>query len=160
MNLAVRTSQIAILVLAILAIGVIQSCSQRQKVASDPKDCVIKLFGAMERNDQGVIAHLLDLPALMSIRDEDYALQTSSPRVFRDPVDVLEDLTGEGLTKARWFSMQRVIGAVEEFGDSAKVEVSFINKNTNTKYYNKFGLHKVKGGWKIYSFKTLSPDIK
>lgn len=144
---------ISLLVLALLLSGI--ACSNNPP--SDPKDAVIKLFGAMERNDQGAIAHLLDLPALMGNRDEDYALQTATPRVFRNPVDILEDLTGDGLTKKRWFAMQRVIGAAEVLGDSAKVEVSFIDKSTNTQYYNKFGLHRVNGRWKIYAFKTLSP---
>lgn len=141
------------MIVALLLCGA--GCSNKQP--GDPKDAVIKLFGAMERNDQGAIAHLLDLPALMGNRDGDYALQTATPRVFRNPVDILEDLTGDGLTKKRWFAMQRVIGAAEIFGDSAKVEVSFIDKSTNTQYYNKFGLHRINGRWKIYAFKTLNP---
>jgi hypothetical protein len=122
----------------------------------EPKEVVIKLFGAMERNDRAAIAHLLDLPALMNERDDDYALQRSEPRVFYNPEDILDDLTGNGKTKSVWFSMQRVIGATEVTGDSAKVEVSFINKESNKQYYNKFGLHKVNDRWKIYSFKTIT----
>lgn len=140
--------------LVIGLLGLLAACSQ---ISNDsPKDVVIKFFGAMERNDTGRIAHLLDLPALMNIRDQDYALQTDSPRVFRNPDDILGDLTDGGLTKTRWFAMQRVIGNTEANGDTAFVEVSFIDKNTNTQYYNKFGLHKPDGRWKIFSFKTIS----
>jgi len=123
--------------------------------AGNPKKAVSQLFGAMDRDDRAGIAHLLDLPQLMNITDEDYALQREEPRVFHNPEDILDDLTGEGVTKNRWFSMQRVLGSAEMHGDTAYVEVSFIDKSTNVQYYNKFGLHKVEGRWKIFSFKTI-----
>lgn len=132
----------------------IWGCAQRG--TDTPKETVIKLFGAMERNDIGTIAHLIDIPSLMSIHGEDYALATDSPRVFHDPMEILNDLTGMGLTKTRWFSMQRIIGDTEIKGDTAFVEVSFINKRISTQYYNKFGLHLADGKWKIYSFKTMT----
>jgi hypothetical protein len=120
-----------------------------------PKDVVIKLFGAMERNDAAAIVHLIDLRSLMSISGEDYALQMPVPRVFHNPEDILRDMTDTGLTKTRWFSMQRVIGGTEIVGDTAFVEVSFIDKKINLQYYNKFGLHKRDGVWRIFSFKTI-----
>jgi hypothetical protein len=121
-----------------------------------PKDVVIKLFGAMERNDRAGIVNLLDMAALMNITDHDYALQRKEPRVFHNPEALLDDLTGTGLTKTKWFNMQRVVGNTEIHGDTAYVEVSFISKKTNTQYYNKFGLHRQNGRWRIYSFKTIS----
>jgi hypothetical protein len=121
-----------------------------------PKDTVIKLFGAMERNDRAAIIRLLDLPALMSITDADYALQRDKPRVFRNPEKLLDDLTNDGLTKTKWFEMQRVIGKTEIKGDTAFVEVSFISKETNIQYYNKFGLHQKNDQWRIYSFRTIA----
>lgn len=120
-----------------------------------PRDTVTQLFGAMENNDRATVAHLLDLPALMNIKGQDYALQRPEPRVFYNPEDILDDLTEEGVTKTRWFSMQRVMGQSEIHGDTAFVEISFIDKQSNVQYYNKFGLHKVDGRWKIYSFKTI-----
>ncbi len=125
-----------------------------------PRDVVVHLFGAMERDDQSAIIYLVDLPSMMALENEDYALQTDNPRTFHDPQEILEDLTGEGLTKRRWFSMQRVIGQTEQRGDSALVEVSFINKETGIQYYNKFGLCKKKDRWMIYSFRTIKSDKK
>ncbi len=110
----------------------------------------------MERDDRAAIPRLVNLAALMSITDQDYALQADTPRVFYDPEEILNDLTDGGLTKTRWFSMQRVIGATDEKGDTAFVEVSFIDKSANIQYYNKFGLAKTNGVWRIFSFKTLS----
>ena len=138
----------------IFALGQLAACSGGS--GDSPKEVVIKLFGAMERDDRDAIPYLIDLPAMMNVRGEDYALQTDSPRVFHNPMDVLDDMTGTGLTKTRWFSMQRVVGKTDIAGDTAFVEVSFINKKTGIQYYNRFGLHKASGRWQIYSFKTAA----
>jgi hypothetical protein len=137
----------------LLGILIVAGCTSVNN--NDPKDVVIKLFGAMERNDAAAIAHMIDLRALMNISGEDYALQMEKPRVFHNPEEILKDMTDPGLTKTRWFAMQRVIGATEVIGDTAFVEVSFIDKTINLQYYNKFGLHKRDGLWRIYSFKTV-----
>jgi hypothetical protein len=113
------------------------------------------MFGAMEKDDRATLAHLLDLAELMRNFSEDYALQTDSPRVLTNPEQILDDLTGEGLTKRRWFSLQRIINKVEVTGETATVEVTFVDKQQSKGYRTKFGLHVVNGKWKIYSFKTI-----
>jgi len=131
------------------------SCS----TGDSPKDVVVHMFGAMDRNDIAALNDILDIPALMESDVEDYSLQADTPRVFHSPEDLLNDLTGEGKTKRRWFSYQRVLGNTEIKGDTAFVEISFIDKAKSTQYYNKFGLHKdINGRWKIYSFRTVSGE--
>ena len=147
--------------LALVCLGLSQMIGCSLGGDDSPREVVIKLFGAMERDDRAAIAHLLDLPQLMGITDHDYALQMDEPRVFYNPEDVLNDLTGDGLTKERWFARQRVIGSMEVIGDTAFVEVTFRKKkedttSANIRYYTKFGLHKVNDRWRIYSFKTIS----
>ncbi|MEA1981844.1 MAG: hypothetical protein U9N54_12870 [candidate division Zixibacteria bacterium] len=122
----------------------------------DPKKTVISMFGAMEKNDKAALVAYLDLPELMKNISEDYAFHSDDePRVFDSPQQILEDLTEGGLTKRRWFSYQRIIGNVENFGETATVEVSFIDNENSKGYLSKFGLHKVNGKWKIYSFKAI-----
>ncbi len=121
---------------------------------TDPRETVIAFFGAMEKDDQAALAHLLDLAELMKNTESDYALQSDEPRVFNSPMDILEDLTGKGLTKTRWFSMQRIVNRAEISGSSATVEVSFVDKNSSTQYLTKFGLHILNDKWKIYTFKA------
>lgn len=149
----IRSLSTHVTLFVLILAGLIMACSDGQ---SNPKEVVIQLFGAMERNEKAAVAHLLDLPALMEIEGEDYALQRETPRKFYNPEDILNDLTDDGLTKSIWFSMQRVIGSTRIVGDTAFVEVSFIDKEKGIQYYNKFGLHKKEGTWKIYSFKTVS----
>ncbi|KAA3632454.1 MAG: hypothetical protein DWP97_10965 [Calditrichaeota bacterium] len=123
--------------------------------SSDPKQVVISLFGAMEKDDKAAIAHILDLPELMKVVNDDYALQTDKPRVFTSPQEVLEDLTETGLTKQRWFSFQRIVNEAEVNGETATVGVTFVDKKNSKGYMAKFGLHLVNGKWKIYTFNTV-----
>jgi hypothetical protein len=136
-----------------LAAGIMAACSGSDQ--SDPRKVVMSFFGAMEKNDQAALARLLDLPELMRNTRTDYAVQTDSPRVFTNPKDILDDLTNDGLTKQRWFSYQRIVNKAEVTGEHATVEVTFVDKDASRGYMTKFGLHKVAGKWRIYSFKTF-----
>ncbi len=139
----------------ILILVIIVSCGESTE---SPKKVVIKLFGAMERDDRAAIKHYLDLPAIMEKGPEDYALKADTARVFHSPADILDDMTGQGKTKSRWFALKRVIGKQTIKEDTAFVEVSFIDEKNSIQYYNKFGLHKKDGRWQIYSFRTLSGE--
>lgn len=140
------------LVILVLAGILLSGCSSSN--TSNPKSAVISMFGAMERNDKAALAGILDLAQLMKIYNSDYALQTDSIRSFVNPQQILEDLTDTGLTKTRWFSMQRIVNDSYIDGDAATVEVTFVDKASSVGYLTKFGLHKINGKWKIYSFKT------
>lgn len=119
---------------------------------SDPRRVVVKMFRAIENNDRAGLAHCLDFEAFLRSSGRDYALQMDTARVFSNPEQILDDLLEGGLTYTRWSKLQKIVGSATEGQDSALVEVSFINKETEMQYYNKFGLRKVNGGWKIYSF--------
>jgi hypothetical protein len=112
----------------------------------------------MEKDDKAALAHLLDLAELMKNVSEDYAFHSDdSARVFTSPQQILDDLTGDGLTKSRWFSYQRIINKADVMGETATVEVTFVDKDLSKGYRTKFGLHVQNGKWKIYSFKAI-PD--
>jgi len=138
------------------AVAVMAGCGSSDDEVPDPKKTVIRLFGAMQRDDQAQLTYLLDLPELMRTLNEDYALQTDSPRVIHDPQEILYDLTGDGRTKKAWFGLQRIIGATEITGETnATVEVTFVDKAKSKAYLTRFGLRLDQGRWKIYSFKTV-----
>lgn len=139
---------------AIFSVGALAGCGDSGP--NNARETVIALFGAMEKNDQASIAHLLDLPALMRNTTEDYAVTTDNPRVFTNPQEILNDLTGDGLTKRRWFAMQRIINNAFVEGDAATVEVTFVDKEQSKGYRTNFGVHKINGKWRIYSFKTFT----
>ncbi len=122
----------------------------------DPRQVVIAFFGAMEKNDQPALAHLLDLAEIMKDQGKHYALSGAKNDLFSSPQDILDDLTNEGRTKKRWFAMQRIINKSEIMGTSSTVEVTFVDKSKSKGYLTKFGLHKVSEVWKIYSFQTTT----
>jgi hypothetical protein len=146
------TSSIAsacILVMIALVVG----CSSGS--TGSPKDTVIALFGAMEKDDRAAIANILDLGEMMKRSTEDYALSGGEPRVFTTPEDILADLTGTGETKLRWFSLQRIVANASITEDVANVEVTFVDKVGSKGYRTEFGLHKVHDRWKIFSFANI-----
>ena len=148
------TSTICLLLLALAISG----CDT--KLEPSPRQHVIKFFGSMERNDRPAIINSLDLVALMEVTEYDYALKLETPRVMQSPISIVEDLTDEGKTKQVWFRMKRVVGDEEILGDTAFVEVSFLDDSKGVQYYNKFGLHKIGEGWRIFSFRTLNEEGK
>lgn len=123
---------------------------------SDPKEVVIAMFGAMEKDDKATLTHMLDIPELMRYTQEDYAIQQEEGRVFTNPEQVLDDLTGDGETKRVWFAHQRIVSQVQIMGETATVEVTFVDKDASQGYRTAFGLHLKHGEWRIYSFKTLT----
>lgn len=146
------TRKYSALTVLTLVLALMVGCSSNS--ADTPKETVISFFGAMEKNDEAALAHLLDLAELMRNTNTDYALSSDSARVFTSPTDMLKDLTGDGKTKTEWFSYQRILNESKIDGDVATVEVTFNDKTRGVAYLTKFGLHKVNGKWKIYSFKT------
>ena len=88
---------VTLLILAFLMLVQLMGCSGTD--TDDPRKTVIALFGAMEKNDQARIAYLINLPELMKTSDHDYALAGGEARVFTDPQQILDDLTGDGQTK-------------------------------------------------------------
>jgi hypothetical protein len=142
-----------ITLLALLSAFLLAACGGTDM--RDPRQVVIALFGAMEKNDQAALTHLLDIPELMRNSQEDYAIQKENARVFTNPEQVLEDLTGEGETKRVWFAHQRIIANAQIMGETATVEVTFVDKEASRGYRTTFGLHLKQGEWRIYSFKTF-----
>lgn len=124
----------------------------------DPRKVVISMFGAMEKDDKAALAHLLDLGALMQAGPEDYSLGGGEPRRWTDPEQMLNDLTGDGLTKTRWFGYQRIVNDAQVTGETATVEVTFVDKAASRGYRTKFGVHLVNDKWKIYSFKMIQSE--
>ena len=147
-------SIICLFVVAITALAGVTGCESNNQV--DPKQTVIALFSAMEKDDKAALTRILDLAELMQTINEDYALQTNNPRKFSNPQEILDDLTGEGQTKRTWFSLQRIINRTDIQGDVATVEVTFVDKEQSRGYMTRFGLHKKNGKWRIYSFKVMN----
>lgn len=140
---------IALVIPALVVIAA--GCSAGPNTESDPQKAVVKMFRAIENNDRQKLAYYLDFPALLSKRDVDYAL-SDTVRSFNNPEEILDDLLEGGFTNSRWTGLKKVINKSWQTGDSAVVEVSFMDTGKGKTYYTKFGLHRVNEAWKVYSF--------
>lgn len=149
------TSNFARIIAGIVLVILVAGCGGEEG-SPDPKRTVIKMFGAMEKDDKAALTYVLDLPELMKSFNSDYALDTQNPRVFHNPEEILDDLTGEGQTKTTWFKYQRIVNEAKILGEeTASVDVTFVDKDQSRGYMARFGLHLVNGKWKIYSFNTI-----
>jgi hypothetical protein len=149
-----KLAKITLLLFSLASLGLIVGCGSDDQ--PNPKDTVIKLFGAMEKDDQAALTGLLDLPELMKTQIDDYALNSDSVRQFTSVQQILDDLTFDGVTKTRWFSFQRIIASTEINGEVANVQVTFVDKAKSKGYITKFGLHLVNGKWRVFSFRNIS----
>jgi hypothetical protein len=131
---------------------VVWGCTSRADTELDPRKVVLNFLRAMEKSDTTAVAHYLDFETLLTQIGKDYELLPDKPRMFYDPQELVNELVAGGLTHTRWMSMQKIVNKSAEANDSALVEVSFMDKDSRTQYYNKFGLRRINEAWKIYSF--------
>lgn len=145
-----RTSISVLILSTILAF---YSCSQ----GPTPNSVVLEFLSKdMSNSDTTAMLAKLDVPALVEERQEELLSGGDTLRSKRYSADsLISDLTAGGEINTRWLSLQIIVSNVIEKGDSAEVEVSFIDAARDTQYYNRMGLYKKDKSWKIYSFKTL-----
>lgn len=137
--------------LVVVGVAVI-ACSGRPQ----PKSTIMDLFTALHADDTSSVRQSIDFDrAWVSVQDE-----------LAEPGDSLRtevawgerlygSLTGDGDLRRRWIKTQVVINKTDFFGDSATVEVSFIDRESRVQFYNKMALVYTSGRWKIVAFHTL-----
>lgn len=115
----------------------------------------MSFFGAMRSSDTLGIEKTVDLEQILAERKNEFL---EAGRTAEAESLTKEKLIGEltvGDVNQRWLKNQIVVGKTEKQGDTATVEVSFIDVNTGTQYYNKMALYFKDGSWKIFAFKVL-----
>ena len=134
----------------ILPLLLIISCSGNQ-----PKNTVMTFFGAMRSADTLGIVNTVDLEKILAERKNE--LLSAGKTAQADSLNrekLIEELTVGNLNQV-WLKNQIVVGKTEKKGDTALVEISFIDPNTGTQYYNKMALYRKDKNWKIFAFKVL-----
>jgi hypothetical protein len=130
-------------------------CSQDSRPS--PKSVVRGLFGAIAESDTAFIILHVDLStAAQSVREEliDLSTDTSEAEPQWDQ-RLIEALTGDGELRERWMANQIVLGEQFIHGDTAWVEVSFLDRVTRVQYYNRMRLLRRDDRWMIVSFRAL-----
>jgi len=135
----------------ILAVLLILSCSS----GNQPKNTVMIFFGAMRSSDTLGIVNTVDLEKILAERKNE--LLSAGKTAQADSLNrekLIEELTVGNLNQM-WLKNQIVVGKTEKKGDTALVEISFIDPNSGTQYYNKMALYRKDKDWKIFAFKVL-----
>jgi hypothetical protein len=122
--------------------------------AEAPADrTVYTFFDAMRQGDANRMAEVLDSSIYLG-RSGAAELDTLTPgddfEARRNRV--LLELTGGNL-KRLWMTKQIVVGRTETSGDTAAVEVSFVDTETEKQYLTRFVLLKKSGTWQIVRFR-------
>jgi hypothetical protein len=137
--------------LAILLLGVAGCAADNRP---DPRDTVKDMFTAMRNSDSTYLSSHIDFGQAAGTLEEDFLIDSAEHAV--DPSQgLLSAMTGGGKLRARWLENQIVLGAATVSGDTAWVEVSFIDRLTRVQYYNKMRLDFRRDHWVINSFRTL-----
>ena len=118
-----------------------------------PDRCVYTFFDAMTQGDANRMAAVLDSSVFLG---NSGALELDTLFLGADfearRNRILLELTG-GNVKRLWLSKQVIVGRSERRGDTAGVEVSFVDPETDKQYLTRFGLARKGKTWQIFSFK-------
>jgi hypothetical protein len=125
------------------------SCSNKP----DPREDVKKLMAGVDQSDTTALKESLDLNWITSQRLKGVPEKDSLASFLKKRQELLDDLTGNGATRVSWNNSLVVIGKSEIIGDSATVEVTYIDKTNGIKDYTRMGLYFKEGKWKVYDLK-------
>lgn len=134
--------------LSILFVAIL-SCSN----IPDPRENVKQLIAAVDQSDTTALKESLDLNWIVNQRLKGVPEKDSLASFLKKRQELLDDLTGNGATRVSWNNSLVVIGKSEVAGDSATVEVTYIDKTNGIKDYTRMGLYFKEGKWKVYDLK-------
>ena len=141
------------LFIVFMAIGVGCSSDHRSK----PKPVVQNLFKAIHESDSTFLSTHVDLTKAARSIGHEFAFivpdSASDDTLWASAL--LGALTGEGFLRERWLADQIVLGKAFVQGDTAYVEVSFLDRVTRVQYYNKMRLVYREELWVITDFRTM-----
>ena len=134
--------------------GFVISCLFLAGCAEAPPDrAVYTFFDAMRQGDASRMADVLDSAVFLGRSGAPEVDTLFLGRDFEARRNrILLELTGGNL-KGLWLSKQVVVGRTERRGDTAGVEVSFVDSETSKQFLTRFGLAKKGEAWKIFSFR-------
>lgn len=121
----------------------------------EPRDTVLNFVRALQSPDEFDYHQYLDLNELVHENADNLYVYDSTLSLQENLKKFTDLFAPEGKIRRLWTSKQIVIGESEVAGDTALVEVSFIDRDTRKQFYNKIGLRKTESGWLIFAFKIL-----
>ena len=118
-----------------------------------PRVMVMDFIEAVNKADTASIEKYLDIDGYAQEKMKELPeaeRQKISPK-FKEHLKA--DFLGNGLTRLLWQSKMIVVNKEDLSGNSAVVEVTFIDKETGITVYTNAKLHKINKRWMIYYIK-------
>lgn len=141
-----------ILLLFVSAASILVVCGSGE---TQPRSEVLDFVNALHKNQPIDLNNYLDMNQI--VRED-----AANVYIYNDSLTLPENIQRftdlfepGGRLRQLWTNMQIVIGDTEVRGDTALVEVSFIDRQTRRQFYNKWGLIRTGEGWRIFAFKLL-----
>jgi len=149
MTLRTVTGLLLLILLPIAAV----SCSDDP----EPRKTVMHFLQSLRQDTTSYdyLSQLLDLDEL--VKENSIHNYDSSRSAKENKVLLVSLLLEGGSVREKWLKNQIIVGSVATLGDTATVEVSFIDKESVPvkQYYNKMGVHHIDDQWKIFSFRLF-----
>jgi hypothetical protein len=142
----------AIAFILVLAYMGIVGCSK----TPNPKDTVMDFFTALYSDDTAMVQASIDPErAYVSVENDLHQRGDSALTNIDWGKRLIASLTGDGRLRQRWLKTKIVINKTHFVGDSATVEVSFLDRETGIHFYNRMALVRRPDRWVIVAFRTM-----
>jgi hypothetical protein len=140
-------------VLIVMLLFALASCASEP----EPRETVKHFLQSLREDTTSYdyLSQLLDLDELVT--ENSIYTYDSTMSFSANKQGLVSSLQKDGDVRTRWIKNQIILGDVEILGDTATVEVSFIDKTVVPvkQFYNKMGVHLVDGRWKVFSLRLF-----
>jgi len=139
------------IILLIVPLFLLAACEKEPEARSS----VLEFVRALRADQDFPVDDYLDIDELVRENSPNVYIYDSSLSVSENKDEFKKLFERDGNLRKLWTSKQIVIGESVVKGDTALVEVSFIDRQTKKQYYNKMGLRRTENSWIIFAFKLL-----
>lgn len=115
-----------------------------------PRVVVMDFIEAVNKSDTASIEKYLDIDSYAREKLKELPESERGHDFMKFKEHLKGDFLGNGLTRLLWQGKTIVVNKEDISGDSAEVEVTFIDKDTGTTVYTKAKLHKINKRWMLY----------
>jgi hypothetical protein len=121
----------------------------------EPKDVVFDFIKAVKTSDSLAVTQLLDIDEYIKIRMTEMSPEDSVAVIEQERIGVIDRLLREGKTREYWNEegLKFVVNRARIYGDSAYVDVSYMEKTGRLIYTNMILKRYPDKNWKIIYFK-------
>lgn len=137
------------LVICLCLIVIIGGCSSQPS----PRDVSFEFIYAVLDGDSTAILQYLDIDRMAVKRMEGIPPADSALSLVDFKAKILQDIVGFGPTRSHWKNQRILVNKEIIRGDSAEVEMTFIDQTTGKIEYSMIYLYREDKRWWVYFYK-------